>query len=58
MQAINTSTLLLGGRRLEFPASVEVRLKNSVGEGTQTIELIELFRVLPKKRVVALARWQ
>lgn len=58
MQAINTSTLLLGGRRLEFPASVELRLDNSVGEGTQTLELVELFRVLPKKRVVALARWQ
>lgn len=58
MQAINTTTLLLSGRRIEFPASVQVRLDNSVGEGTHTLELIELLRVLPRKRVVALARWQ
>jgi len=58
MQVINSSTLLLSGRRLEFPASVQVRLENSAEEEIQTLELLELFRVLPKKRVVALARWQ
>jgi len=58
MQTIDTSTLLSSGRQLVFPASVEVRLDNSVGEVTQTLELIRLFRVLPKKRVVALARWK
>ena len=58
MQAINTSILLVRGRRLELPASVEVRLENSVGAVTQPLELIQLFRVLPRKRVVALARWK
>lgn len=58
MQTINTSTLLSKGRQLALPASVEVRLTNSVGDASQTLELIELFRLLPKKRVVALARWQ
>lgn len=58
MQTINTTALFASGRQLELPASIEVRLDNSVGEGTQTLELLELFRVLPRKRVVALARWQ
>lgn len=58
MQAIDTKTLLIRGRRLEMPASVRVRLENSDTEDTQTLELLELFRVLPKKRVVALARWK
>lgn len=58
MQAINTTTLLTSGRQLELPGSVEVRMSNCVGDATQTLELIELFRVLPNKRVVALALWQ
>tara|TARA_R100001377_G_scaffold50258_3_gene29229 strand:+ start:462 stop:1955 length:1494 start_codon:yes stop_codon:yes gene_type:complete len=58
MRAINSSTLLLSGRRLQFPVSVQVRLENGTTQQTETLELIELFRVLPKKRVVALARWR
>lgn len=41
-----------------LPASVEVRLNNAEGEGVQTLELLELYRVLPRKRMVALARWR
>lgn len=58
MHSINTSSLLSSGRQLELPASIDVRLERSVGEVTQTLELLELFRILPFKRVVALARWQ
>jgi len=58
MQAISTSTLLSSGRKLVLPARVDVRMEKSVGNGMQTLELIELLRVLPRKRVVALARWQ
>jgi tRNA A-37 threonylcarbamoyl transferase component Bud32 len=58
MQIINTSTILLSGRQLDFPASVRVRVGGREGAAPQTLELLELLRVLPRKRVVALARWQ
>lgn len=58
MRSIDTSTLLSSGRQLDLPASIEVRLGDSVGKVTQTLELLELFRILPRKRCVILARWQ
>lgn len=54
MTLINTKTLITSGRALQLPATIECII-----DGLLTpIELLQMFRVLPMKRVVCLARWQ
>ncbi len=58
MHMIDTATLIASGRALALPATLELRVDHSVGDVRQTLELLSLFRVVPHRRVVALARWQ
>lgn len=54
MTLINTTTLISSGRALQLPATLEC-----IVDGLLTpIELLQVFRVLPMKRVVCLARWK
>lgn len=58
MSTITTATLLSGGRTLQLPATLQVRLRDRVGDAIQTLELLQVLRMVPKRRIVALARWQ
>ncbi|MCB1648960.1 MAG: hypothetical protein H7A05_07930 [Pseudomonadales bacterium] len=58
MSVINTETLMASGRELLLPATLEICLHNHASDSVQTLELLQIFRVVPKRRIVALARWQ
>ncbi|MDP2346483.1 MAG: lipopolysaccharide kinase InaA family protein [Gammaproteobacteria bacterium] len=55
MQLLDTRTLIASGRALPLPAVLQWQADGSAV--TQTLELLSTFRVLPEKRVVALANW-
>lgn len=59
MQTLDTRTLISSGRAL-MPTDADpavLQWQDADGE-TQSLELLKVFRVLPEKRVVALARWR
>ncbi len=55
-QKIDTRNLLSSGRELELPATLDIVLENAAA--SEPLELLTLFRVLPERRLVALARWR
>lgn len=55
-QKIDTRSLLSMGRELELPATLDICLDNAAV--SEPLELLTLFRVLPERRLVALARWR
>ena len=59
MQTLDTRTLISSGRALlpTEAAPAVLRWQDADGEA-QSLELLKVFRVLPEKRVVALARWR
>lgn len=57
MTIINTAMLLESGRSLRLPASIDVCLDASPDTTPARVELLQLFRIVPKRRIVALARW-
>jgi tRNA A-37 threonylcarbamoyl transferase component Bud32 len=54
MNSINTQALIASGRALQLPATIECSIDGVVS----SLEMLEVFRVLPRKRLVCLARWQ
>ncbi len=54
MNPIDTQTLIASGRALQLPASIQCTIDGV----TSRLEMLEIFRVLPRKRLVCLARWQ
>ncbi len=59
MQTLDTRTLISSGRAL-MPTDAEPAVLpwlDADGEA-QSLELLKVFRILPEKRVVALARWR
>ena len=54
MTTIDTNTLINSARALPLPATIECTIDGTVAG----LELLETFRVLPKKRMVCLAKWQ
>jgi tRNA A-37 threonylcarbamoyl transferase component Bud32 len=54
MKRADTKTLVIAGRNLELPATMNIRMAGR--EDLCSLELHRLFRVLPGKRIVALAR--
>jgi len=57
MMNLDTHALLTQGRRITLPAAMEVRLTASP-EKVETLELLQTFRFLPGRRLVALVRWK
>lgn len=57
MISLDTQSLLAQGRALTLPATLEVCLSQRP-EDVETLTLLQTFRVLPGKRIVALARWR
>lgn len=57
MNSLDTHDLFAQGRELALPATLEVCLAETP-EKVDTLVLLQTFRVLPGKRVVALARWK
>ncbi len=58
MTALNTRTLMASGRMfLPTETDPAVLLWQQTEGEVQPLELLKVFRVLPEKRVVALARW-
>jgi tRNA A-37 threonylcarbamoyl transferase component Bud32 len=59
MQTLDTRTLISSGRALlpTEAAPAVLRWQDAHGEA-QSLELLKVFRVLPEKRVVALAHWR
>jgi tRNA A-37 threonylcarbamoyl transferase component Bud32 len=57
MNSLDTHDLFAQGRELALPATLEVCLAETP-EKVDTLTLLQTFRVLPGKRVVALARWK
>ena len=54
MTLINTQTLITSGRALQLPASIDCCI-----DGVESrLEMLEVFRSLPQKRLVCLARWR
>ena len=59
MTALDTRTLMASGRMfLPTETDPAVLLWQQTEGEVQPLELLKVFRVLPEKRVVALARWQ
>lgn len=56
MQRLNTQTLINKGRNIDFPATMDIRVKEN--SDICSLELRQLFRVLPGKRLVALACYE
>ena len=54
MTLIDTKALIASGRALQLPAAINC----SIDGVAQSLEMLEVFRVLPQKRLVCLARWQ
>ncbi|OGT74169.1 MAG: hypothetical protein A3H44_13650 [Gammaproteobacteria bacterium RIFCSPLOWO2_02_FULL_57_10] len=54
MQPLDTRTLLSSGRALPLPAVLQWQSDSGTSE---TLEVLSVFRVLPEKRIVALANW-
>ena len=57
MNSLDTHALLTQGRQITLPAFMEVRLTASP-ENVETLELLQTFRLLPGRRMVALVRWK
>jgi len=57
MNSLDTHALLTQGRQITLPAAMEVRLTASP-EKVETLELLQTFRFLPGRRLVALVRWK
>lgn len=57
MSSLDTQALFAQGRELALPATVDVHMADAPDK-VQTLTLLQTFRVLPGKRMVALARWQ
>ena len=55
MSFIDSATLIASGRDLKLPASLQVNFEKAGAK--QSLELLSILRVLPRRRVVALARW-
>jgi len=55
LQAIDSAFLHSAGRDLQLPATLQVSFEKS-GED-QSLQLLSVLRVLPRRRLVALARW-
>lgn len=53
MTSIDTTALITSGRALQLPATIECVVEGVVA----SLDLLEAFRVLPRKRLVCLARW-
>lgn len=59
MQILDTRTLISSGRALmSTDAEPAVLPWLDAGGEAQSLELLKVFRILPEKRVVALARWR
>ncbi len=57
MNSLETHDLYAQGRELVLPATLEICLAETP-EKVDSLTLLQAFRVLPGKRVVALARWK
>jgi len=57
MNSLDTHALFAQGRELKLPGTLEVCLTDTPDK-VETLILLQTFRVLPGKRIVALARWQ
>ena len=57
MNSLDTHALFTQGRTLTLPATLEVCLAQAP-QKVETLTLLQTFRVLPGKRIVALARWR
>lgn len=55
MQPIDSASLISAGRDLQLPAMLQVNFEK--GGPDQSLQLLSVLRVLPRRRVVALARW-
>ncbi len=55
MRPLDTRTLIASGRALPLPAILHWRMDG--GGPPQSLEILSTFRVLPEKRIVALANW-
>lgn len=59
MQTLDTRTLISSGRALQPTDAAPAVLHWHDADGeAQSLELLKVFRILPEKRVVALARWR
>ena len=57
INSLDTHALFAQGRELALPATLPVCLATAPDK-VETLTLLQTFRVLPGKRIVALARWQ
>lgn len=57
MNSLDTHALFAQGRELTLPATLPVCMAEAP-ESVVTLTLVQTFRVLPGKRIVALARWK
>lgn len=55
MQSVDSTSLISAGRELQFPATLQVDFEK--GGENQALQLVSVLRVLPRRRVVALAKW-